>query len=69
MLIEAKKLIENILSELENEKVQYYNRGIKSRTFYIRAVMIKCSGNLNELVDTEKVHSLMKILKIKADKI
>jgi hypothetical protein len=57
MLIEAKKLIQNVLSDLENKKVQYYNHGIIERTFYIRAVIDECSGNLNQLVDTEKVYS------------
>jgi hypothetical protein len=60
MLIEAKKLIENILSNLEDRTVQYYNHGIKERTFHIRAVIEECSGNLNQLVDTEKVYSVSK---------
>jgi hypothetical protein len=63
MLIEAKKLIENTLSELEDKTIQYYNHGIKDRTFYIRAVIVECSGNLNKLVDTEKVYSLLKNMK------
>ena len=60
MLIEAKKLIENILSDLEDSKVQYYSHGIKERTLYIRAIIKECSGNLNQLVDTEKVYSASK---------